>query len=47
MQLAYAFEKAHMPFDLMIYPHQMHHIDDQDLRLQLFHSITNCLLQNL
>jgi dipeptidyl-peptidase-4 len=47
MQLAYAFEKAHIPFDLMIYPRQMHHIDDQDLRLHLFHSMTSYVLENL
>ncbi len=47
MQLTYAFEKAHIPFDLMIYPRQMHHIDDQDLRVHLFHSITSYVLENL
>jgi dipeptidyl-peptidase-4 len=47
MQLVYAFQKAHTPFDLMIYPRQMHHIDDQDLRVHLFHSITDYVLQNL
>jgi dipeptidyl-peptidase-4 len=47
MQLTYAFEKAHIPFDLMVYPRQMHHIDDQDLRVHLFHSITDYVLQNL
>jgi dipeptidyl-peptidase-4 len=47
IQLAYAFEKAHIPFDLMLYPRQMHHIDDQDLRMHLFHSITDYVLQNL
>jgi dipeptidyl-peptidase-4 len=47
MQLAHAFEKAHISFDLMIYPRQMHHIDDQDLRAHLFLSITDYVLQNL
>jgi len=47
MQLAYAFEKAYIPFDLMVYPRQMHHIDDQDLRVHLFRSITDYVLQNL
>jgi dipeptidyl-peptidase-4 len=47
IQLAYAFEKAHIPFCMMLYPRQMHHVDDQDLRAHLFQSMTDYVLQNL
>jgi len=47
MQLVYAFQIAHVPFDMMVYPRQLHHIDDHDARLHLFSSMSKYVLQNL
>jgi dipeptidyl-peptidase-4 len=47
MQLVYAFQIAHVPFDLMVYPRELHHIDDHDARLHLFSSMSKYVLQNL
>lgn len=47
MQFAYALQSAHVPFDLMIYPRQKHHIDEQDLRVHLFSLMTGYVLSNL
>ena len=47
MQLVYAFQNAHVPFDLMLYPRELHHVDDHDARLHLFSSMSKHILQNL
>ena len=47
MQLVYAFQIAHVPFDMMVYPRELHHIDDHDARLHLFSSMSKYVLQNL
>jgi dipeptidyl-peptidase-4 len=47
MQLVYAFQIAHVTFDVMVYPRELHHIDDHDARLHLFSSMSKYVLQNL
>jgi dipeptidyl-peptidase-4 len=47
MQLAYAFQNAHIRFDLMVYPRELHHIDIHDARPRLFGSMSKYVLQNL
>jgi len=47
IQLAYSLQKARIPFDLMIYPSELHHIDDPDARIHLFNLITSYVLGNL
>ena len=47
MQLAYALQNAHRPFDLMIYPRKMHHIGGQDTRVHLFNLMTDYIVRNL
>jgi dipeptidyl-peptidase-4 len=47
MQLVYAFQNFHVPFELMLYPRELHHIDDHDARLHLFSSMSKHVLQNL
>ena len=47
MQLVYAFQNAYVPFELMLYPRELHHIDDHDARLHLFSSMSKYVLQNL
>ncbi len=47
MQLIYAFENARVPFDMMVYPRELHHIDDKEARSHLFDLISNYVVQNL
>ena len=47
MQLAYAFQNARKPFDLMIYPRKLHGIGGTDTRVHLFNYLTQYILENL
>jgi dipeptidyl-peptidase-4 len=47
MQLSYAFQNARIPFDLMVYPRKLHHIDGVDTRMHLFSLMTAYVEENL
>jgi len=47
MQLIYAFENSRKPFDLMLYPRKLHHMDGQDTKVHLFNLMTSYIKNNL